>query len=329
MALSLTEVSSYTNKFIVPKSTDTIYKNSPVFTRLHSKNMERFEGGTQIQRPLIYAELNGGAVTRGSTFDISFVATDTAMTANMKLYYVNVTLFGFDDILNRGPLAVFSQVESKMLNASAKMAKMLATDMYLDGGNTRASGSATSTTLQLDGLEAWYDDGNIITAVGGITRSDLQTAGTVGGLNASTDTSFNAFSLNTIMTHYGNAWFGADHVDLICTTQAGWNRFWNAIQPLQRFMEKDSDVAKIGFQSFRFNNAEVVVDKYMPANTMYGLNTSYIEWYTSTNPRFQFGFTGFKETANTIDVAGQFLYSGNIIVPNPRTGFKLSGTGLS
>ena len=78
-------------------------KNSPVFTRLHTRQMERFDGGTQIVRPIMFAELNGSTMTRGTAFDISFVNTDTAFVVNPKGYYVNITLFGFDDILNRGP----------------------------------------------------------------------------------------------------------------------------------------------------------------------------------------------------------------------------------
>jgi len=41
---------------------------------------------------------------------------------------------------------------------------------------------------------------------------------------------------------------------------------------------------------------------------------------------FQFGWTGFKGSVDNIDVSGQFLVGSNIIVPNPRTGFKLYGT---
>lgn len=338
MALTWLEVNAYTNKYIVPKSTDVIYKNSPVFTRLHTRNAERFPGGLYIQRPIIFAELNGGNFTKGTTFDIGFVNTDTAFTVNIKGYYVNISLFGFDDILNRGPEAAFSQVDTKMRNASMKMAKLLATQMYNDGGNTRAAGANSSTTADLDGFEAWYDDGTNVSAVGGITRTDLAANGVISGANAYYQGSVNVFQLSTIQTAYGNSWFGADHVDLICATQPGWNNFWNAIQPLQRYMDTESDVGKIGFQSFRFNAAEVVIDKYMPGlangtagattNFMYGMNTSFIEWYTSDNPRFQFGFTGFKEAQNTIEVAGQFLWAGNIVVPNPRTGFKLNGTAL-
>lgn len=328
MALTLVEINAYTNRYIVPKSTDVIYKNSPVFTRLHTRNAERFEGGTSIVRPIIFAELNGGTFTKGTNFDISFVNTDTAFQVNIKGYWVNISLFGFDDILNRGPEAAFSQVETKMLNAGMKMAKLLSVDMYKDGGNTRAAGVNSSTTLALDGFEAWYDDGTNVSAVGGITRTDLAANGVISGANAYTNTSVNIFQLAAVQTAYGAAWFGSDHPDLIAATQPGWNNFWNAIQPLQRYMDTDSDVGKIGFQSFRFNASQVVIDKYMPDNFMYLLNTSYIEWYNSSNPRFQFGFTGFKESQNTIDVAGQFLWAGDIVVPNPRTGAKLFGTAL-
>lgn len=328
MALTLTEVNAYTNKFIVPKTTDVIYKNSPVFTRLSNRNAERFPGGTLIQRPLIYAELNGGAFSKGATFDISYVNTDTALALNVKGYEVNITLYGWDDILNRGPEAAFSQVETKMNNAAMKMAKLLAQNMYLDGGNTRSSGVNTSTVLDLDGLQAWYDDGVLYTSIGGITRTDLAAAGTISGLNAYTNSSFNTFQLAGVQTAYGNAWFGSDHPDLICATQNGWNNFWNAIQPLQRYMDTASDLGKVGFQTFRFNGAEVVIDKYAPLNFMFGLNTSYLEWYHSDNPRFQYGFTGFKEAQNSIDVSGQYLYAGNIVAPNPRTGFKLNGSAV-
>jgi hypothetical protein len=286
--------------------------------------MERFSGGLNIQRPIIFNELNGDAVGRGEAMNIDYVTTDTALTVNMKVYYVSVVLYGYDSMLNDGPQAIFSQVETKFQNASMKMAKLLATNMYLSnltGGRGK----------HLDGLPQWYDDGSLVTSVGGITRSDIMPVSTVGGLNAYTNNIAGAtLTLPTLNTAYGNAWFGADHPDLIVATQNGWNTVWNALQPLQRFTDdRSSDVAVAGFQSLRFNGAELVIDKYMPTGAngvMYGLNTKYVEWYFSTNPKFQFGFTGFKESNNTIDVAGQFLVGSNMVIPNPRTGFKILST---
>lgn len=301
----------------------TIYLNSPVFTRLSSRNQERFAGGLNIQRPIIVGELNGDAIGRGDAMNIDYVTTDTALVLPMKAYYVNISLYGFDSMLNDGPQAIFSQVETKFQNAAMKMAKLLATNMYL---NSTQPGRGK----HLDGFQEWYDDGNLFASVGGITRSDVETTGTVGGLNAYTTTNNNP-NLQTFNTAYGNAWFGADHVDMVVVTQNGWNIIWNAIQPNQRYYDTESDVATAGFQAFRFNAAEVVVDKYMPTGTngvSYGLNTKYVEWYFSTNAKFQYGFTGFKETNNTIDVAGQFLVGSNLVVPNPRSGFKILSTAF-
>lgn len=324
MALTLTELDAYTLKYIVPRTTDVIFLNSPTFTRLHTRNMERFNGGLQIQRPIIVGELNGDALGRGDAMNVDFVTTDTALVVDMKAYYVNITLYGFDSMRNDGELAIFSQVEVKFQNAALKMAKLLATNMYLNG-------ILAGRTKHIDGFAEWYDDGNLFSQVGGINRADITAVtspSTVGGLNAFTQT-LTTFTLPQLNTAYGNAWFGNDHPDLISATQNGWNLIWNAIQPNQRYYDKDSDLGIAGFQAFRFNAAEVVIDKYMPTGTngvMFLFNTKYIEWYFSTNPKFQFGFTGFKESNNTIDVAGQFLVGSNIVVPNPRSGAKLLST---
>src|ERR1700757_680173 len=109
MALSLVDLTAYTLQFIVRKTTDVIYLNSPVFTRLSSRNMERFTGGLQVQRPIIYNELNGDAVGRGEGFNIDYVPTDTALVNDIKVYYVGISLYGYDSLKNDGPLAIFSQ----------------------------------------------------------------------------------------------------------------------------------------------------------------------------------------------------------------------------
>lgn len=361
MAIGATvaDINAFTNKYIVPRTTDVVYKESPLFVRMITKQNVKFEGGTLIQVPIMYAKLNGGAFSKGETFNTAYVQTDAAFNVNMKYSYVNVTLYGTDDVLNRGREAAFSIVETKLANASLAMADILTKQIYADG-QTSAADSVTSagvltTTANLDGLLAWVDDGNAssgnyssatdvtksFTTIGGLTRSDLfatapswaaltaTPATAIGGANAYVERSFTNFQLNTVNKAYGYAWFGNRYVDLMITTQEGWNKFWNAIQPNQRFMEADTDLAKIGFQSFRFNGASVVVDKNCPANLLLGLNTNFVELYVTTSPKFQFGFTGFKEAMNSVDVAGQYLFGGNTVLRNPRTCFKLIGSALA
>ena len=211
-------------------------------------------------------------------------------------------------------------VESKMINASGKMAKNLGTDIFLDGTGV------SSGTINLDGFLQALDSGDTYTTYGGITRSDLGvTAGAnnvgINGYNEALAT----FTMAGLQTAYGGAWFGNEHVDLIVTTQTVWNIIWNKILPQQRFMEENTDVAKVGFQSMRWNGASICVDQYCPSGYIWGLNTKYIQFWISTLPKYQFGFTGFKEAQNTDDVAGQYLFAGNILVPAPRLFFTLTG----
>ena len=317
MTLLYDDISSKTNKFIVPRLVDNVYKSSPVLTRLRTNNMERFEGGTSIKHPIMYAELKGGAFTRGGTFDISYVQSDTALEVNIKYYYVNATLFGTDNVLNRGPEAAMSYVETKLVNAAGKMAKLLGTDLFLDGTGVNSS------IIQLDGMQEALDDGTTYTSYAGITRTDIATGANVGinGYKAALAT----LSLSGVQTAYGSTWFGNEHVDLIPTTQPVWDILWNKIQPQQRFLEESSDVAKIGFQSLRYNGASIVVDQYAPTGVMWFLNTKYIQFWISTLPKYQFGFTGWKEAQNTDDVAGQYLFGGNLLFVAPRLNGQITG----
>lgn len=326
MALQLTELDAYVYDKISPVVTDVIYATSPIFTRLSTKNAEKFSGNTRVRRTVIVGELNGDALGRGETMTIGFVTTDCAITCDLKVYWVDITLFGWDAMNNDGPEAIFNQVEMKFLNASLKMAKLMATNMYLNG-------QSAGRTKHLNGLEEWIDDGNELgasafTSVGGQTRSDIQAVGTVGGLNAYTK-SLTTFNLQSLNRAYAESTFGADHIDIVAATPAGFQLIWNGTQPAQRFASSDNDLAQVGFQNFKFNAADVVVDRYMPSGTngrMFGLNTNYCEWWFSQVPLFQYGFTGFKGSRDSIDVSGQFLCGSNMMWPNPRTSFKLCST---
>ena len=265
-------------------------------------------------------------MSKGDTMDISFVTTDAAITVDMKVAWVNITLYGFDAMNDDGPEAIFNQVEMKFLNASLKMAKLLAVNMYQNGQ------ASTGRAKYLNGFQEWYDDGTNFPQVGGQTRSDINGIpnGTVGGLNAYQAT-LTTFTLAQLNTAYGNACWGSDHPDIIPVTQNGWNLIWQGTQPSMRYANTDNDLANVGFQNFKFNAADVVIDRYLPSGSSpiglaFGMNTAYIEWYFSQVDLFQFGWPGFKGVNNSIDVSGQFLVGSNIMVPSPRTGFQLKSS---
>lgn len=316
--LTWNDVTGKTNDHIVPILTDNVFKNSPVLTRLKNKRRFGFPGGLTIRHNIMYAPLKGGFFQRGQAFDTSAVQTDTALQFNLKYSYVNVTIYGVDQVLNRGTDAAMSFVGSKMINASGTMAQILATSIYGDGQGVKNS------TLELDGFNAAINIPANYAQYGGITRTDIATTSNT-GINAYWAAPA-AFSLGAVQTAFGSAWFGQEKPDMLPTTQPVWDAFWNKLQPQQRFNDETSDV-HVGFRSFFWNGAQVVVDQHLSILggnfTMFGLNTNYIYLYLSDVPKYQFGFTGWKEAQNTDDVAGQYLFGGNMVIAAPRLMFHL------
>lgn len=320
MALTWNDISGKVQDKIVPRLVDNVYLASPVLTRLRTQNAERFEGGLHIRQPIMFAELNGGPFQRGGTFNIGYVQTDGALQVSPKFYYTNVSFFGTDNVLARGPESAMSFVESKMVNAAAKMAKLQGVAMYLDGTGIN------STTLDFDGMLQALDNGNTYTTYGGNTRTEFGVANGTNnqGVNGYVN-SLNPFTMQGLQTAYGASWFGNEKVDLIICNQSIWDIVWNKLLPQQRFMDESSDVATIGFRSLKWMGAQIVVDQYAPSGYIFGLNTKHVQFWISTLPKYQYGFTGLKEAQNTDDVAGQYLFGGNLLFPAPRLNFILTG----
>jgi hypothetical protein len=323
MAVPLPGINAYTHNFIVPKAEDTVYQSSPVFVRFSKQQRNSFRGGLLVRRPIIIGKLAGRAVGPGEGAPPDVVQTETALSVAMRLYLVNIPLLGFNAMQNDGDQAVFKEVDLKFANASAFMAEMLATDLYLPS-------SVNGRDRNLIGFEEWIDDGTNFSTIGGVTRSDIAPISSVKGMNAYTAnlTSFTLKDLNKACTQ---SWVGNKHVDLIVVTRNGWDLIWNALQPMQKQVDKESDVAQAGFMALRFNQAEVVMDPYAPTGVqgrMWGINSSAVEWYFAESPMFNFGFTGFKGTQLGIDTAGQFLAGNTLLVPGARTCFKLASSTL-
>ena len=190
-------------------------------------------------------------------------------------------------MLARGPEQALSYIESKFFNAAGKMAKNLASDFYKDGLGV------VSSTLSVDGALAATDNGGTYTTYGGVTRTDLGVAASTNnqGINGYTNT-LTAYTHLGLQTAFGSSYFGNEHVDLIATTQTIWNLIESKILPQQRFAETDTDVARVGFSSLRWKGASIVVDQYCPSGYIFGINTNYLQFWTSTLPRYQFGWTG-------------------------------------
>jgi len=325
MALTINDITAVTTQYISQDFIDNFFKVSPTFVKVWKGGSmaKPFPGGTQIQVPFSYAPLKAGPFPPGGVFDISYIQTQTAMTFNVKFSYANVTVRGTDFVLNRGYAAIMNYLEPKVVNAEQALAQTLITQFFADGQGT------VTPLIALDGILAGYDDGSNYPSYGGITRSAVGVGASTGinGYwfnNGTAGSPVNwPFSLQQLQVAYGQATFGPDQPNFIATTQSIYNSFWAKMLPMQRTTATDPELQSAGFTSFKFNGMSVVVDQYCPSGTIFGMNTDFIDAYVSEDPKFAFGFTGFKELPNSVDMAGQSLFGGNIVVTAPRLGFIL------
>ena len=319
MALTYSDVTALTVNFISDDFIDNYYKVSPTFVKVWKSGAmaKPFSGGNQIQVPFQFAPLKAGPFPPGGVFDISYVETQTAMTFNLKFSYANVTVRRTDFALNRGAAAVMNFLEPKVVNAEQALAQTLITQFFADGQGT------VTPLIALDGILAGYDDGTNYASYGGITRSAVGVGASVGinGYFFNNSAVNWPFSLQQLQVAYGQATFGPDQPNFIATTQSIYNSFWAKMLPMQRTTATDPELQSAGFTAFKFNGMSVVVDQYCPANKIFGMNTDYIDAYVSEDPTFAFGFTGFKELPNSLDMAGQSVFGGNVVVTAPRLGF--------
>ena len=63
--LTYNDLTSKTVDKIVPRIVDSVFKNSPVLTRLKNKRRFQFEGGLTIRHNIMYAPLKGGSYHAG------------------------------------------------------------------------------------------------------------------------------------------------------------------------------------------------------------------------------------------------------------------------
>src|SRR6185295_15216692 len=139
-----------------------------------------------------------------------------------KQYYVDVTVDGLSLLQNSGPEAIHDLVSDEMDEAEMTAGDLIGVDVFSDGSGN--SGKA------ITGLRAALDDGTTYGTYGGITRSS--TANTAGAAaRGNVTTTATTFSLSQMNTFMQQGTVGRRKPNLIITTQALWNKWWERSQP--------------------------------------------------------------------------------------------------
>jgi hypothetical protein len=131
---------------------------------------------------------------------------------------------------------------------------------------------------------------------------------------------------------YMSVVIGDENPNLMVTTNLGMSYIKQKFQPQWRVETQDP---KIGFNGLKFNQAMIIASQYAPGTagvndpklgnynlstgeTLWLLNTKYWRLWVTDDPEFGFGFTGFKPAQDSLVVAGQYLFTGNVTCQSPR-----------
>jgi hypothetical protein len=284
---------------------DNVSDHNALYRRLKSKGKIRKEdGGYEIVANLDYAE--NATYQRYSGFDtLNISASDVLSAAKYDWMQaaVHVTASGRELRMNSGDSAIFNLAKARMKNAIRTASNNMSVDIYSDG----------ALTNQMGGLA------HIITSDG---------TGTVGGIVAGTFTFWkNQFfecdtapSKTTIKTHMNKLWLncvrGTDKPDLIVSSHDFYSFYWESLQDLQRFAS--SDKAEAGFQSLKYNTADVIFDSNSNFSTtaekMYYLNTEYLEMVVHSDA--DWSQLDDKMSVNQDAVVIPLLFMGNVVCSN-------------
>jgi len=176
-----------------------------------------------------------------------------------RQYAVPVVISGSDKTDNMGEAAVMNMLKARIVNAEGTLTGLLNAHLY----NTAVGGADGKS---LDGIGIMIDS-----------------AGTYGGINPTTDTwwaatgvAYSSDIVSELTTNYLAVSKGAtDKPDLGVTTQAVYEKLFGEIDPTLRLMS--TKMGDVGFESFGFRGMSVVFDEDCTSGVFYFLNTKYIK----------------------------------------------------
>ena len=301
----------------LPRITENFFNTNSLVQRLFQRSASgestvHYEGGAEIRSTILYNGLPAASYGKGDTFNTTFTEFLTDLQFTWRRAYSPINIDHMDFRKNMGSAAqIMNYLEAIVKNAVMSLKNELGNEFYSDGTGNGGK--------NFDGLLNAVDDGTTYTSYGGITRSS--TVGDPGSaIKAYKNSTGGPFSFAMMNTAFGNVRFDDAKPDLIITNQTIWNKFWERAQPQDR--NATGPLREIGFETVRFNGAEVVVDSHSPSGTVWLLNTAFIELWLMDGMDFvrrgaSFGEAGFP-VWNQDAFVDQLIIYGDLICPGPR-----------
>lgn len=299
---------------------DGFFNTNPIFERLYQRDrvdpgtVIQFGGGAQIEIPILYNAPTAVSYGTGDTADTTETEVVTMLQFAWKQAWVPINISGLKLAQNAGgsETRFFDLIEILAESAFNSLADKMGTMLFSDGaGNGSKDWDGLKNGVNVSGNYATY---------GGITRSS--TAGDAGNaINGQVDATGGVMSKALLQKTFGNCTFNRAMPDVICCLQAQWNELWERVEAADR--NAPGPLRDVGFNTIRFNGAEVVADSHVPSGTVWMLNTQYVKMCFLNGHDFvrrsvrDFTGNGFP-VFNQDMMVDQLIAYGNFAVPGPR-----------
>lgn len=301
------------------KLADNITLNNALFSRLKTRgNFKPFTGGREIIQELSYAQ-NGTFQWYSGYEPLNIALNDTMSAArfNLKQCAVTVTISGLEEIQNDGDEKMIDLISARATVAEATFQNAMSVGIYSDG--TAFGGK------QIGGLQ--------------LLVSKTPTVGTVGGIDAATNTWWRNFTANSSTDPIGpfsattvpfyfnkmtlNLKRNSNGVDLVVADNNIYDFYLRSLQNIQRITDDGSKMSGLGFTALKYYGAgksvDVVLDGgkggQIPASTAYFIDSEYLFYRPSSARNFTV-IGGERSNVNQDAIVKIMAWCGNMTVSN-------------
>lgn len=296
---------------------DNVTKGNALLDRLSKKGkVKKVSGGRTIVQELEYAE--NGTFKRYSGYESLNIAPSDVFTAaefNYSQAAVAISISGLEMLQNSGDAQAIDLLESRISNAERTLTNNIALDCYSDGtadGGRQIGGLqllvSSTPTNTVGGIDA-------STTAGAFWRNIAFSSVTNGGAPAT------AANIQSYMNRvYLQLVRGIDSPDLIVADNNYYRAYLESLQAIQRIGSNNDGAA--GFVKLKYmEHADVVLDGGVgggtPTNSMYFLNTNYIQFRPHADRNFV-PLGDDRQSVNQDAMVKLIGFAGNMTVSNRR-----------
>lgn len=274
MAFNRTYLESTTQKHIVPRLADAVFKGCPLAYFLRENHTIKLAGGRNIVLPLVIKEANAQWWDGVDVADLEVVEPEQSAQFDWKWLRVMVTIPEVDIWKNGGEDGVVNILESRKEWAELTLIENLSDGLY---------GTNSSNSKQLDGLQNMF--GATATSYGDLLDTDVDDY--TGASWLATDVApltANTLDEEEMRRMRGTVTRGASKPNLGTCNFSVYNTIWRLAQNDQRFGQQA--LADIGFDHVVFEKMPIIPDEHAAGsgygntdNVLYFLNMDYVQFF--------------------------------------------------